>query len=404
MNKKVVILFLVLFLQGVVTNIHHPLMPAYVRFLKLDPFMVGLFFSLMNIGTMLGGPFWGNKGDTGKKRSSVLIGLIIYAVGQFLFGLGHLFNPVYLSFFRLLSGFGIAAAITLIISELIVISPEESRSKNIAYGVAILTLGSSLGYFIGGQIYALEFFNNLFNSDKFSNMFLLQAILISLFAIFYYFIYKPEEVKVENSKRTYFWEGFKEIKNISLSLLFFLIGLSFITFAYTNIDKYLEIYFDGLGNGPDMLGNFKMIVGIVSIVTTFILVPALSKIKNRIRLFIVLQLISATVIFIVFNLNQDYFLTLIYTVYMIYIIIKAIFTPLEQDYISSFSEEGNTATLMGIRQSFFSIGTIIGPIVGAIIYGVNPILLFNISAVIFLIAIIFLVISRKLLLKEQSQN
>lgn len=401
MKKKIAILFIVLFLQGVVTNIHHPLMPAYVRFLNLDPFMVGLFFSLMNLGTLIGGPFWGNHGDTGKKRISVLIGLIIYGVGQSLFGLGHIFSPLVLGLLRFFSGFGISAALTLIISEVIIISSPENRSRNIAYGGAILALGSSFGYFIGGQIHTKEFFHLLFNSDKFSNMLLFQGILIVLFAIFYYFIYQPEEIITNQTKKTYFWEGFKEIKNISKSLLFFLIALTLITFAYTNVDKYLEIYFDDLGYGPDMIGNFKMIVGFVSIIITFILVPTLSKFKKRITLLSILQILSALTIFIVFNINQNYFITYIYTIFMAYIIIKAIFTPLEQDFVSSFSTKNNTATLMGIRQSFYSIGTIIGPIVGGVIYGYSSKLLFNIAAITFLVAIIFLYISNRLLKSEQ---
>lgn len=402
MKKKITILFIVLFLQGIVTNMHHPLMPAYVKYLELNPFMVGLFFSLMNFGTMMGGPFWGNRGDTGKKRISVLIGLIIYGVGQMLFGMGDIFNPTMLGIFRFLSGFGVAAATTLIISELIFVSPIESRSRNIAFGVAILALGGSFGYFIGGQVHMREFFHVLFRSDKFSNMLMLQGILVIAVALFYYFAYKPEENIVENTKRTYFWEGFKEIKNVSKSLLFFLIALSFITFAHSNIDKFLEIYFDDLGNQPDMLGNFKMIVGFVSIIVTFVLVPSLAKIKNRIGLLSILQVLSAIIIFIVFNVNQNYFLTLVYTVYMIFIIIKAIFTPLEQDYISSFSKDNNTATLMGIRQSFYSIGTIIGPVVGGVIYGYNRILLFNIAGLTLLVAIIFLYVSSRLLKKENQ--
>ena len=93
MKRKIFILLMLFFIQGVVTNIHHPLTPYYVEYLGLSGFMVGLYFSCMNLGIMLGGPFWGNLGDHGNKRKAVLIGLTLYAVGQVLFGMGDIFNP-----------------------------------------------------------------------------------------------------------------------------------------------------------------------------------------------------------------------------------------------------------------------------------------------------------------------
>lgn len=400
MKKKFYILLVIFFIQGIATNMHHPLMPAYVKHLELPSFMIGLFFALMNFGTMMGGPFWGNLGDRGKKKKVVILGFTIYGLGQLLFGLGYVFNQYFLGVFRFASGFGIAAATTIIMSEIILVSPENKKSRNIAYGVAILALGGSLGYFLGGQLFTNQIFFTIFKTD-FANTLFLQALLNISLAIGFYFVYKPVKFEIiQSSKRTFFWEGFKEIRNIPKSLLFFLISLSIITIAATNVDKYLEIYFDDLGFAPDVIGNFKMIVGIVSIAVTLIIVPFVMKLKKRLTVISILQILSAVIVFIVFRSSATYFMIMIYTVYMLYIVIKAIFSPLEQDYVASFSDPSKISTTMGIRQSFYSIGTIIGPILGGVLYGVSPSVLFNFSASMFLISILFLYITHRLYLKE----
>jgi len=393
-NKKLIYLFILFFFQGIVTNIHHPLTPYYVRSLNLNDYMIGLFFSVMNIGILLGGPFWGNLGDQGKQKKVIFIGLFMYASGQALFGLGHIFNEWFLVLFRLISGFGISAATTVIMSEIILVSKRESRAKSISYAVAILALGGALGYFIGGQIHTNEFFINLFNTNEFKNALIFQAISIFIVATTFYLTYNPVQISNDSSKeRTYFWEGFKEIKNIKKSLILFLIALTLITLSQTNVDKYLEIYIADIGYKADALGNFKMVVGIITIIITLTIVPFFMKFKNKLFLSSILQIISAITILIVFRVNDNIFIKIVYSLFMFYIVSKAIFAPLEQNHISTYSNDENVGKIMGIRQSFFSLGTIIGPLFGGLIYSVSPNLLFDISAYLLILSIIFLHLS-----------
>ena len=198
---------------------------------------------------------------------------------------------------------------------------------------------------------------------------------------------------IQIKKRVQFWEGFKEVRHIKPELLYFLIALTLITIASTNVEKYLDVYFNDLGFLANELGNFKMIAGVVSLLSGIILVPLFMKIKHRLKLISAFQIISAVLIFTVFRSSSGTFLILLYTMYMAYIAIKASFTPLEQDHISKFSGNHNVATTLGIRQSFYSIGTIIGPIFGAFLYDYSPRLLFDTSVVFFLISLVLIFIS-----------
>ena len=217
------------------------------------------------------------------------------------------------------------------------------------------------------------------------------SIMILVFLIF--LLFKPEKVEIDHSKkRLQFWDGFKEIKHIGPEMLFFLLALVFITIGASNVDKYLDLYLKDLGQPANFLGNLKMIIGFVSIFVTALLVPFFMKMKKQLTLMAILQALSAVVVFIVFKETNN-FILFIYTFFMIYIVAKAIFAPLEQEYVASFSNENNVATMMGIRQSFYSTGSIIGPLLGGWLYSMNYIYVFNSSVIFFLLGIVLLMLS-----------
>ncbi len=405
-NKKLIILYILFFFQGIFANIHHPLMPSYVANLGLPDYMFGFFFAFMNLGMMIGAPIWGSLADSGKKRLSVVLGFLIYGLFQMLFGLGTVFGPWTLSLIRFISGFGIAASFTVITSEIIIVSDKKIRARSIALGAAALAIGGALGQFLGGQLYTNSFFIRLFKTDNIRYVLLIQCILVILLSIYTFIFYKPKEVVQDNKqKRTNFLEGFKEIKNISADLLVFLIALTFITIAATNIDKYLDVYFiNELGYKENVLGQFKMIVGFVSVLTSVLVVPIFMKIKKRILVISIFQIASSVLIFIIFRGTFFNFIIYLYTFYMLYIILKTTNEPLERDYISSFTNEENMSTIMGVRHSFYSLGTIIGPIAGAFVYDYSPKLVFYSSSIIFILAVGLLVISKMLCEKRLKHD
>lgn len=407
MKKRFIILMILFIFQGIFTNIHHPLMPSYVANLNLPDYMFGFFFAFMNMGMLFGAPIWGSIADGGKKRFVVVLGYIIYGVFQLLFGLGSTFGPWTLSLIRFVSGFGIAAAYAVLPSEVILLSDKDKRAKNIAIGAAILAIGGAFGQFLGGQLYTNNFFIKYFKTDQIFYVLLIQFIASMLLAIYTLVLYKPTKTTNQN-KRSNFLSGFKEIKKLKLDLLLFLISLTFITIAAVNVDKYLDVYFiNVLGYKENVLGQFKMIVGIVAVLTSILIVPLFMKIKKRLLVISIFQGISSIIIFFMFFNTKLNFIIYLYSFYMIYIIVKAINEPLEREYISLYSKNENMSTIIGVRHSFYSLGTIIGPIFGAFLYDYEPKLVFYISAVIFLFSIILIFISyllRQNQLVKENEN
>ena len=69
----------------------------------------------------------------------------------------------------------------------------------------------------------------------------------------------------------------------------------------------------------------------------------------------------------------------IYTFYMIFIITKAIIEPVIVEYLNEHKNI-QSGILMGLRQSFISLGSIIGVLIGGVIYANSSVLLFYICS------------------------
>jgi len=230
-----------------------------------------------------------------------------------------------------------------------------------------------------------------FNITNYKEIFLIQAVLNIIYVGIVLILFKDRRCAFNVGPKESVFSSLKSIKNIDFRLLLFFISLMIITIGTINLSKYIDVYFNELGYSPLELGTFVMVTGYVSLFTSIFIVPFLARMKKQIGLMLVIQIINALIVFYVFRSNN--FLLSVYTVYMVYVIFKAIYTPLEQNYISLHAKEGEYGKIMGVRQSFVSIGMVIGPLIGGFLYGKSPLLIFDASAIAFLIGfgILFIV-------------
>ncbi len=398
MKKNIAITISFFLVQGIIHNLGHPVTPSFVRALGIPDFMFGVFFASMSFGLMIGGPIWGILGDNGKKKNFIVIGLVMYSIGQF--GFGYAGNQYIMMFFRFFSGLGVVAASTLLISHIIEISEKKDRAKHLAFTAAAMTLGGSIGYYLGGFIGTNEFMVEILNITSYSKIFLFQALLNILYAGYVYYAFVDSKFDIQVLKKPSILQSFKEITQIKPSLLLFLISLTFMTIGAINLSKYMDVYFNDLGYDPQQLGTFVFVTGIVSVIASVFIVPLFARFKKQIFAISVIQLLSAAIVFYVFRASN--FLLVVYTVYMIYVVFKAVYQPLEQNYISLNAKEGNFGKVMGVRQSFLSIGMVIGPLLGGFLYEKSPLLLFDSSAMMFLIGVFLL--GFVYLIKKSNQN
>ena len=387
--KRAVIFILVLnFFQGLWHNLGHPVTPQFVTSLGIPDFMFGVFFALMALGLVVGSPIWGTLGDSGRKAKYALAGLLIYSVGQVGFGFSG--NMYLMSIFRFISGFGVAASITLMMSHIIEHSDTDNRSRHLAWYAAVYLAGSSTGYYVGGLLTESTFLINTLHTDTLANIFLVQAIINVVHAFCMYFMIKADDVdKVVTSRKSTI-EQLKEVRYFDPLLLAFLISLLLISLGAINVTKYIEVFMSYSGFTPYQIVVFVLSTGGVYFFANLVITPLLAKLNINLTLMVWIQLLSSIIIIIVFRLPNVF--VALYSLYMAYVVLKAIYAPLEQSFIASFAEPGNYGRIMGVRQSFFSIGMVIGPLIGGVIYNYNKLLVFDVSALMFFIGFILLLL------------
>jgi DHA1 family multidrug resistance protein-like MFS transporter len=341
---------------------------------------------MMAFGLMLGGPIFGHLGDQGRKKFWVFIGLILYSIGQFGFGFSN--DQIWMAIFRFIAGFGVIALHVLLISKLIEQTTKEKQTQALGMVTAVSLLGAGLGYFVGGLIETNDTLFQLILNQDIKNIFLIQAILNVVFAIYILIAVEEHKVIQKTISRTSLIQNLSELKKSHPSIILFFLALFFITLGNVNIIKYLEVYFIDLGYSSQDLGTHSLVVNVVALVTSLFILPLIAKFKKQLTLMSIIYIVSSVLVIIVFRIPS--FILMMYSVYLVYVMLRTIFTPLEQSYIAKQSKENKYGTLMGVRQSFVSLGMVIGPLFGGVLYDVRPAVLFNFSALMFLIGVFML--------------
>ncbi len=386
-ESSIYLLFILFLFHQIAANIAHPITPLFVTSQNIESYMFGVFFAAMALGLTVGGLFFGFLGDQYQKKYMIMIGYTLYAIGQL--GFGYTSNQYVMVAFRFVSGFGASATITLMTAQVVASSSKENRTKFLGYLAAAMTLGSSMGYYLGGQLGSNETLVRLLNTDELSHIFLIQALMNIILALIIYKVFNYKQT-IDQSKKSNFIVALKSISSLKLPLILFLISLTLFSMGRINTEKYLDVYFNDLGYTTGDIGTFVMLTGIISLITSICVVPLVNKIRFKLVLIMTLHLLAGLIIFYVFRANN--FIVIVYTLYMLYIVIRTLYQPLEQAYIANHAEQGQYSLIMGIRQAFYSLGMIIGPLVGGLIYQEKPIYLFDSSAALFLMSALILVI------------
>ena len=376
---------------GILTNLGHPVTPYLVKARGFIEYSFSIFFSVLSLGMLIFAPLWGSFGDKYGRRIVLLICSIGYSIGQVFFGfLDNIYLVICARFF---SGCFSAGLMVSVISFL-----DTSRGlkgfdmkRLIPMVLSFNLVGSSLGSYIGGVL-GDTLGGNL---NSYQWVLYIQAISLSIFGLILFFFFRltDEELYNENQKRTNFIKNIKNVSKIGLWSIIFLICLTLFNIVFTNMQRYLDYYYADIGKTSSELGLFNLIIGITTLITNILITPILLKKLKSIVYIILFAILGTISIVITFAINKDYLIYMIYTVLMVYIMSKAI---IESGSVSFIQENIKIAPglIMGVRQSFMSLGAVVGPLAGGAIYYSLPVeersILFFICALLYLLAAIIL--------------
>ena len=390
MNKNKTILFFILFfLHSISVNLVHPVTTTYVNSLNLPDYYFGFFFSLMSLGQVIGAIIFGFMSDKIGRKWLIALGMVGYGLAQLGFGFINTY-PLLILFFRVIAGIFVSAPNTLFISMCLDISTTDKKVKYLSLLSCASLLGSSLGYEIGGSLYN---YANFSISQVFIFQFSSCLITSLLFALFM----KDSNTTITQSTKKF---SIKSLLSLNLVSTILLIALLTLTIGQILISKYLDTYIIHIGYEPATLGHYVLLSGVIGALSNLLIIPLVKKIKNRSLLYILLSLVlvSSLLTFITFS-SKDNIMVFLLSTHLIYSICKSIITPLEQNELAKHTSNENNGKIMGARQTMLSIGNVLGPLLGSLLYTKGNPSVFIISGYIILaslgIYIIYLFLSKK---------
>ncbi|WP_145409649.1 MFS transporter [Paenibacillus xylanexedens] len=127
-----------------------PIMPAYMELLHITGFTVGLLVAAFSFTQFLFSPVAGRWSDALGRKRIIVVGMLIFAVSEFLFGSVN--APVLLFAARMLGGIGAALIFPAVMAYTADITTEEERGRGMGLINAAISTGFIIGPGIGGYL------------------------------------------------------------------------------------------------------------------------------------------------------------------------------------------------------------------------------------------------------------
>ncbi|NIK78996.1 DHA1 family multidrug resistance protein-like MFS transporter [Paenibacillus castaneae] len=146
----ILLLMLNIFLVFTGIGLIIPIMPTYMNELHINGSIVGLLVAAFSLTQLLFSPVAGRLSDSIGRKKMIVIGMIIFAVSELLFGLAS--APMLLFASRMLGGIGAAFIMPSIMAYTADVTSIEERATGMGYINAAITTGFIIGPGIGGFI------------------------------------------------------------------------------------------------------------------------------------------------------------------------------------------------------------------------------------------------------------
>lgn len=381
-----VILLIIQFLVMVGFGIVIPILPFFVQKLGGGALSLGIFMSSYSIMQFFFAPFWGRLSDRIGRRPVILIGLTGYGLTFLLFGM---VNNLYLLIgIRALSGMVSSATIPTAMAYLTDITEGADRSKGMGMVGAAMGLGMIFGPAIGGWLGHYSFSLPFFVAGGL-------ALLLLPFTL----AFLPESLKepAEVLRRRTSLLSLEVLKDPLFALFAFNFILNFTMSMFETTFALLAAA--KVGFGPRDMGITFAILGIFGVIVQGGLIGPLSKKFGDVKLVKTGALLCATgLILIILAANYGNIIFLVMST-VVFMVGNSLLVPTSSSLVTKQSTQGQGASL-GLFTSFASLGRIIGPVTGGLLFGINMELPY-VTGSVFLVLIV-LVAGRKLGVKTKT--
>ncbi len=367
-----------------------PLLPFYAREFQASETLIGLLASSFAVGEFFFAPIWGRLSDRFGRKPVILTSLlgISFAFGSFAVAN----NLTWLFIARFLQGVFSAGTFTSASAYVADITTRQERIQGMSKLGASVAAGFIFGPAVGGILSSLNHQLPFFAASALTivNLIFVQILL-------------KESLKVKE-ERLVLKEGFLNIKAMyhglrgELGTLFILIFLW--SYALSNNQVAIPLFgAEVLVISAVTIGIFFSLQGFTSaFVQWFLLAKISHKIGEHHAAVLGLSIMALSLFLMPFS-AVPYLLALLM---MAFSFGSAITRPTVQTLISKKTHEGQ-GTTMGIAASFESLGRIIGPILGGVVFYSLGYKAAFLMVVVVIAAMLFYVILKKKFLKPEAR-
>jgi len=356
-RKKILLLSFSLVVVTLGFGMVIPVFPFFIEDLGGGGSELGLLVATSAFLEFIFGPIWGSISDRVGRKPVLLLGMIGNGLSLFLFGLSTQLWMLFAA--RALSGMLSSATTATALAYISDTTSEEDRGGGMGILGAAMALGIMLGPGLGGWL----------AGESLSTPFFISAGLC-LITFFLILILLPESLPSEARRAT----GLNTVNPRELwHALFSPIGVllfmvTFFSFGLTNFEAIFGLYaLEKFGYGPERVGTILMVVAIVSTIGKALLTGPTTKKWGEVKV-IRGSLIAGSVGFIVLLLANTYPTILLSTGF--FILSKTLLRPAALALISKRAPQGKGA-MMGLSNSFISLGRILGPIWAGFVFDIN---------------------------------
>lgn len=370
-----------LFIAYVGIGLVVPVMPSFAKELHLNGATVGYLISAFAFAQLLASPITGVWVDTVGRKKMIVFGMFLFSFSELLFGFGNQVWVLFLS--RILGGISDAFIMPAVITYIADRTSLENRAKVLGYQAAAISGGFIIGPGLGGFIAELGIRAPFFFAAGFS----FAAAVVSLFILQESLSKEQlEKNKAEKRRANFIGEMKKSFSSVYFVPFLIVFVLSFGLAAYEMMfSLFIDSKFGFTAKDIAVIITVGSIFGVVAQITLFEkLVDKFSEEK------IIQAMLMMTAIFILATVFVHNYWSIMVVTSIVFFACDLL-RPAVTTLLSKMAGE-NQGFVAGMNSTYTSLGIIVGPAVGGILFDLNINLPYIFAAVVLCVAFVMFMV------------
>ncbi|AST91248.1 MULTISPECIES: multidrug efflux MFS transporter NorA [Sutcliffiella] len=373
------LLLLNLFIAFLGIGLVIPVLPTLMRELGVTGTTVGYLTAAFALAQLIVSPFAGRAADKFGRKIMIVLGLFIFGISEFLFGIGKGIEILFVS--RILGGVSAAFIMPAVTAYIADITTLETRPKALGYMSAAISTGFIIGPGIGGFLAEFGTRVPFFFAGAFGTIAAILSIIL---------LSEPVRKKIDAPQALETKGGFKRILAPQYFIAFILIFIA--SFGLAAFESFFSLFVDH---------KFQFTPGDIAIIITggaifgaaaqILLFDRLTKIWGEIKLIRYSLILSAVLVYLM-TVVHSYFAILLVT--FIVFVGFDLFRPAVTSYLSNIAGD-DQGFVGGMNSTFTSLANITGPIIGGMLFDIDVNYPYYFAAVILAIGIGITIIWKK---------